>query len=151
MPVQTTYQETLDAGRAGQVVNTEAKNVISRTVETAAGVGFGKPVAQGTQDKGCKITEAGDTAVLGITVREWSTDANNPDVFSQYDSAGVMTKGVIWVDAAAAVNAGDPVWVTVATGAFTNLDAGSGASVQIPNARWDSSTAGAALAQIRLA
>ncbi len=48
--------------------NTEPKTLISRTVETAAGIGFGLPVAQGTNDGGVIATVAGTTAILGITV-----------------------------------------------------------------------------------
>jgi hypothetical protein len=151
MAVQTTYNETLSAGRAGAIANAEPNVLISRNVETVTGVGFGKPVVQGSADSGCKITEAGDTAVLGVTVRDRSVDPANPDKFAQYANALVMTKGVIWVDAAAAVDAGDDVWVTVADGTFTNADAGGGASVQIANARWDSSTSDAGLAKVRLA
>ncbi|GFO81231.1 MAG: hypothetical protein A49_08580 [Methyloceanibacter sp.] len=148
MAVQTTYNETMDAARVGQPVNTEWKNDISRTVEDAAGVGFGLPVAQGANDGGCKATENTDTEILGITVREVSTDANDPDKFSQYMSARVRTKGVIWVVAAEGVAAGDPVYVTLATGAFGKT---AGANIlQIPNARWDSSASADGLAKVRL-
>lgn len=51
MPVQSSYAETLRAGVAGAIVNTEPNNLISRTVEGAA-IGFGVPVAQGAGDKG---------------------------------------------------------------------------------------------------
>lgn len=53
MPIQTTYAETLTAGKVGALVNMEHSDIISRTVEDAAGIGFGLPVAQGANDRGC--------------------------------------------------------------------------------------------------
>ena len=150
MAVQTVYNENMDAARAGMIANTEPSVLISRNAEDADGMGFGRAAVQGTADKGCKKTEAGDAAILGISVRERSVDADT-DKFKQYDSVRLMTKGPIWVDASVAVDAGDPVWVTVLSGAFTNVDAGSSLTVKIANARWDTSTTGAALAVVRLA
>ena len=150
MSVQTTYAENMAPAVAGQIANSEPNTLISRTVETAEGIGFGLPVAQGAEDDGVIATEAGVTEILGVTVRERSLNANTPNAFGQYDSARIMTKGPIWVEASVAVNAGDPVWVTVATGAWTNADAGGGNSVQLVGARWDSSTSGAGLAKIRM-
>src|SRR5690606_33541782 len=125
MAVQTTYSDTIRAGVPGQIVSTEPATLISRTVEDAAGIGFGVAVAQGTADKGCKAFGSGDTAILGITVRERSIDASDADEFGQYVDARVMTKGVVWVTASVAVNAGDPVYVVPATGAFANTSASS--------------------------
>jgi hypothetical protein len=148
MAVQSTYSDTLRAGVAGQVVNTVPATFISRTVEGASGLAFGVAVAQGTADKGCDPFGSGDTAILGISVRERSIDANEPDKFDQYDDARIMTKGCIWVTASVAVNAGDPVYVIPATGAFAKTSASS--AVQIVGARWDTSADAAAIAQVRL-
>src|SRR5690606_38806077 len=116
--------------------------------EDAAGIGFGVAVAQGTADKGCKAFGSGDTSILGITVRERSIDANDENEFAQYTDARIMTKGVIWVTASVAVDAGDPVYVVPATGAFAKTSASS--AVQIAGARWDTSTSGSGIAQVRL-
>lgn len=150
MAVQTNYNETLSAAYPGQVANMELSNTISRNVETAAGLGFGVPVVQGSDDGGVRATQAGDTSLLGVTVRSRTVSPSSPNQYSQYDSAMVLTKGVIWVSSAGAVNAGDDVWVTVADGTFTNADAGGGATAQISGAKWDTSTTGAGLAKIRL-
>lgn len=146
MTVQTTYTENLRSAVAGARANTEPARIISRTAEEAAGLGFGVAVTQGTNDKGV-IAFAGSGTILGITVRQRSLDANDPNKFAQYDEAQVMTKGVIWVTASVAVNAGDSVYVTDA-GAFTNSASGT---TQIAGARFDTSTTGEALAQVRLA
>ena len=151
MAVQSTYNETMDAARAGMRANMEPVDLISRTVETAAGVGFGKVVQQGTADKGCKSDLSGMTAqtYLGITMRERGARPETPNAFAQYESALIMRKGVIWVEVAVAVTPADIVTVTLASGVIGKTAVGAGV-VAIPNARWESSTSGAGLAMLRL-
>lgn len=155
--VQSTYSETIGAARAGQIANEEPVVLISRTVADAAGIGFGKvvqeAVADGTKDGQC--TADLDTAdmdaykFLGITVRERSVRPETPNMFAQYESARIMRKGVIWVEVAGAVKAGEDVTVTLATGVLGTAAVAPGI-IAIPNARWDSSTTGAGLAKLRL-
>lgn len=144
MSLQTTYPNTLDQARVGMIASAENVNFISKTVETAAGVGFGIAVAQGAADGGC-IAFAGSGTILGITVRAVSMKAET-DTFEQYDACRIMTKGTIFVQASVAVNAGEQVYVTDA-GAFTNSDSGT---TILPGAFFDSSTSGAGLAKVRL-
>lgn len=151
MAVQTTYSATIDAARAGMIADTQANiNLVSRTVETAAGIGFGLPVDQGSNDNGIVLVSASTTDPVGFTVRERSVHAANPDEFSQYDDARVMTKGVIWVTVtdAGGVAAGDDVWMTLATGALSNADVGSSGGLLLAGCRWVSSAANGALAKI---
>lgn len=148
MAVQTNYNTELDAGVAGHVANMVPATIISRTVQETNGIGFGLPTAQGTNDLTVTSWDSGDTAVVGITVRNRSVDANSPDEYADGDNAGLLTQGAIWVDAAVAVSAGDDVFVTDA-GTFTNTSA-SGANVQVNSARWETSTSGAALAVVRI-
>lgn len=151
MAVQSTYNDTMDAARAGMRANMEPVDLISRTVETAAGVGFGKVVQQGTADKGCKSDLTGMTAqtYVGITMRERGVRPETPNTFAQYESALIMRKGVIWVEVAVAVTPADIVTVTLASGVIGKTAVGAGV-VAIPNARWESSTSGAGLAMLRL-
>jgi hypothetical protein len=151
MAVQSTYNETMDAARAGMRANMEPVDLISRTVETAAGVGFGKVVQQGGADKGCKSDLSGMTAqtYVGITMRERGVRPETPNAFAQYESALIMRKGVIWVEVAVAVTPADIVTVTLASGVIGKTAVGAGV-VAIPNARWESSTSGAGLAMLRL-
>lgn len=157
MAVQTTYNETIDAARAGMIANEEPVVLISRTIIDAAGVGFGKVVqeaaADGSKDGQCTAdlsTAAMDAyKFLGITVRERSVRPETPNKFGQYESARIMRKGVIWVEVAGAVVAGTDVTVTLATGVIGSVAVGAGV-VAIPNARWESSTGGAGLAKLRL-
>ena len=52
MATQTTYAENQDAGLVGALVSGEDFNAFSRTVESAAGIGFGQPAYQGAADRG---------------------------------------------------------------------------------------------------
>jgi len=148
MAVQSTYSDNMAAAYAGMIANTEPNVLISRTVETAAGIGFGVPVIQGTADDGCDVVAASTDTIVGITVRDQSTE---DDTFARFDSALLMRKGVLWVTVtdAGGVSAGDAVWVKVSDSTFSNADAGSDGSVKINDARWESSAANGALAKIR--
>lgn len=149
MAVQTTYSENIRAGVPGQIVDMIPKTLISRDVEAAGGLGFGLPVARGVGDKGCRPFTTGDTAAkfLGISVRERSLQAE-ANGFKQYDSARIMTKGAIWVTAAVAVTAGQPVYIVPATGALTNVATDN---LLIPGAVFDTSTTAVnQIAQVRL-
>lgn len=141
--VQTTYNSRLSNGLPGQIANTEADtNVISRAVEGSSGIGFGIPVIRGTDPENqVKIGAAG--TFVGITVRD---PGGTEDKYAQYDTAAVLTRGVIWVTAGEAVTAGDAVYRTAA-GALNKT---STSNTLIANAEWESSAASGALARIRL-
>lgn len=55
---QTTYSNAPAKGLPGQVANSEPSNIVSRTVESAAGIAFGQPAFRGSADHG---VVAGDT------------------------------------------------------------------------------------------
>jgi hypothetical protein len=152
MAVQTTYSENIGAARAGMIADTQGLlNLVSRTVETSAGIGFGLPVRQGTGANGIAVSAAGGDYV-GFTVRDRSVNPDNPDEYSQYDSARVMTHGVIWatVTDAGGVAAGDAVWVTESTGALSNADVGSDGGTNLAGCRWESTGVNGGLAKIRV-
>lgn len=142
--IQTTYNETLDVGFVGQVSDMGLSDIISREVETAAGINFGLAVVQGTGDHQCKLGAAG--VFLGITVKDVTLDAAKADKYAQYDTCAIMTRGVIFVTAGEAVVAGDAVYRTAA-GVLNKTAAGN---TLIANARWETSAANGALARIRL-
>lgn len=144
MALQTTYNETLTEAVAGAQATMLPATIISRTVETAAGIGFGVAVEQGTADKGCIIFDGG--TVLGIAMLD--RGATGEDEFAQYESARVMVKGDIWVTCATGCSAGDSVFVRPSNGDFQDSSANSG--VQIANARWETSAGAGELAVIRL-
>ncbi len=148
--VQTTYNATLLPGVAGAQATMIPATVISRNVEPSAGIGFGVAVAQGTTDKGVVVFGGANTKYVGITMLDRSARGTtaNPDFFAQRESARIMTKGDIWVNATVQVAAGDPVYLVAATGLFTNV---ATANTAVPNARFDTSTTAAnQLAVVRL-
>lgn len=150
MAVQTVYPSTQPVAMAGAKATEIPATIISRDVETAAGIGFGVAVAQGVDAKGCVPFGTGATKYVGITLLDRSatgaaTDANG---FRQRSSARIMTIGDIWVNASVAVAAGDPVYLVAATGLFTNV---STSNTLVPNARFDTTTTAAnQLAVVRL-
>lgn len=139
MPTQTQYRENLDRGREGAIDDTNEKTLISRNADE--NITFGKPVTQGAMDRSCKLSAAGDTAILGISVRERSAC---DDMWEQYESVRIMTEGTIWVVASAAVVAGDEVHVILASQEFANAG-----DVQIPNARFEDTAAAGELVRVR--
>lgn len=141
-PVQTTYAMGIAAAVAGLIANMEMKNIISRNVESAGSIEFGVPVARGATDDGCIPFVTGGK-FLGIVALDRSVRASTPNGFGQYESARILTKGVIWVKAEVAVVAGEPVTLTAA-GKFSNTG-----GTAIP-AVWDSSVGIGGLAKVRL-
>jgi len=111
----------------------------TRIVETAAGIGFGLAVSQGTNDDGCVI---GGSAPVGVTRADQTLPqaaGTTVDKYAQYDNAGVLTKGDIWVFAYASVSpATASVVFEAATGKFGI------AGTTYPNARWMTTAAGSA-------
>ncbi|AJQ46429.1 MULTISPECIES: structural cement protein Gp24 [Pseudomonas] len=138
--IQTNYTANIPAKKLGHIPDMTQADLISRTVETVAGIGFGLPVAQGADDKGC-ILFAG-SGFIGVTTRDRSVLAG--EQYARYESARILKKGPITVTASVAVVAGDPVYLTPA-GAFTNV---STSNVAIPNSRFDTSASAGALANI---
>lgn len=149
--VQPTYTETIRPAVAGQRANMEPVDLFSGSVEDVAGIGFGKVVAQGTGDAGitATLTSLDAYTFKGITMRERGITPEFPNGWAQGEEALIMRKGVIWVEVAGAVAAGTDVTVTTASGVLGSASVGAGV-VAIPNARWETSTAGAGLAQLRL-
>ena len=130
----------------GMVLDMEPSVVITRVVETAAGIGFGKVAQRGTADNQCKVSSA-SPKYLGITVLDNTQVGATADLYPQYANAAIMTKGVVVVQASVAVAQGDPVYFIPATGVLTNV---STSNQLIPNAAWETTTAGAGLAAVRL-
>lgn len=131
----------------GMIADQTPATIVSRTVETAA-VSFGKCVKQGTADAGVEGVETGDTAILGIAVRNQGVDGNSVDAYPVGETAAVLLKGAIWVKAGATVAAGDPVHVTV-DGSVFGTGAGAG-KVAISGATYETSGAANALVRVRL-
>lgn len=116
---------------------------VSRNVEPAAGIGFGKAVGQGTADRQIRAIATGQgTAFIGVTVLD-STQLQ--DSYPQYATARVRTKGPVVVKVSGTVAAGALAYVIPATGLFTSTAAGNTAV-----GKFETSAADGALAVLNL-
>ena len=147
--VQTAYAPFLSPGTLGMMANGEwVTNVISRVVDPAATVAVspGDPVLQGSSEQLVVSGDGGSGAFRGVAVRDPTLPPTAGDAFAPGVTLGVMTQGVIWVNAAAPVSPGQPAFFTPG-GALTSASSGNAA---IPNAIWESAAATPGLAKLRL-
>lgn len=116
--LQTSYTDTIAKGYPGMVANGETSNRITRTCETAAGIGFGQPVYRGTGDHGCTLTVGTLATFLGWAIAHHGQAliaGQDADEYQQYDNVAIMTLGAIYVNVKGAVT--DGAAITVGTGA----------------------------------
>jgi hypothetical protein len=116
--LQSTYSDNLPVAYAGMIADGETSNRISRTVETAFGIGFGVPVYRGSGDHGCTSTVGTLATFLGFTVATQGLQnvaGQTADLYQQYDNATILTSGAIFVNVTGAVT--DGAALTVGTGA----------------------------------
>ena len=141
-PLQTTYADGMSRWVEGMIpdMRTPGEDV-SRNVETAAGIGFGKVAVQGTADRQI-IVSAAATPFVGITVLDTT---QLQDSYPQYATARVRTQGPIVVQASVAVDAGDLAYFVPATGVITNV-----ATDNTLIGKFETSTSGAGLAVVNL-
>jgi hypothetical protein len=141
--VQTTYPTTLTPGVEGMPGTMTTWDADTRTVETAAGIGFGKAVSQGATDKGVVI---GGAAFRGVTYRDITLvhAAADVDKYLQRELAGVMVRGDVWVKVTGAVTPATPVTFAAATGNFGE------AGTAVPNARYVRSAGAGGLTLLRV-
>jgi hypothetical protein len=121
--LQTTYPNDYAKGFPGMISDGEEGNRISRTVEDAAGIAFGKAVFRGAGDHG--VTGTPSASFIGIAIANYAAPPAQAtgiqgDLYTQYSTAGILVAGQIWVLASANVTAGSQVYVTPA-GLFTNV------------------------------
>jgi hypothetical protein len=124
--LQTSYATTLTKAYAGMIANGETSNRISRTVETAAGISFGKPVYRGTGDHGCTSTVGTLATFLGFTIATTAlgiVSGADADEYQQYDNAAILTSGAIYVNVVGAVTDGAPITMGTGGGAADALGA----------------------------
>lgn len=141
--VQTTYTATHARWVEGMVLNMEDATIVSRIAEDVEGIGFGKVGVQGTADNQVVDSEI-TVKFTGIAVLDITRPTGK---YEQFDNVALMKKGVIVAQASVAVAVGDAVYYVPATGVLTNVPT---SNTQIVGAQWDTSTAGAGLAALRL-
>ena len=116
--IQATYSENIAPYQVGQIVDAEAATLVSRT--TVGALPFGRPASKDAAgDRSVHLTTTGDTVVEGISVINAAAKSADGNSYADGDDAAIMRKGVVPVLTEGAVNRGDPVTVTAATGTFT--------------------------------
>ncbi|ACL61744.1 structural cement protein Gp24 [Methylobacterium nodulans] len=145
-PVQTTYAGAMAPAFEGMVAYMESDGIISRVIETAGGIGFGKAAFQGATDDAIATTGA---VFRGVTCTDHfptlTIAGGAGDLHPKGDTVSVMHRGTVWVRATGAVTAGAPAFVTPA-GGFSATASGNTAVPAI----FDSSGADGALVMLRL-
>lgn len=112
--LQSNYSSTIAKGFPGMVASGETSNRISRTVEDATAIGFGKAVYRGSGDHGVTATPSAN--LMGFTIANYaappvqSTGAQ-ADSYPQYSTAGILTQGVMWVTVGSDVTDGAQVYI----------------------------------------
>lgn len=124
--LQTTYSDTIAAAYAGMIANGETGNRISRTCETAAGIGFGKAVYRGSGDHGCLLAQtlvgAGSEAAGNVGT---GTITDAPTVGAGA-KIGRYTVTLLATSATGAFQVTDPDGIEVGTGKIATEFVGGG-------------------------
>lgn len=145
MAVQTTYNETPAKGFAGQLADTTEAVILSRLAE--ADIAYGLAMANGSADRtGVVVSGAGET-FAGIAMYTSAQDARYGDVYKSGTMANVITRGPVWVEVTATVAGGEPAYVDIATGKFTNV---SGGNLAVPNGEFEIGAASGDVALLRI-
>jgi hypothetical protein len=148
--IQSTYGTTANSypvGFAGMLANGETQNRISRTIEDAAGIAFGKAAFRGSGDHGVTGTPAAAT-FMGIVIADAGQVpgvGETADTIAQYRTVSLLQQGVIYVSASVAVADGDQAYVT-SGGAITNV---STSNTAIP-AKFDATIGAAGIVALRV-
>ena len=142
LPLQTSYSARILPAVEGMIVDMRDQTVVSRNVETAAGLGFGKIACRGTTDDQVVVATTG-RPFMGVSVMSHFASAGLADIYAQYETANILAQGAIWVTASIAVAAGDPAYFVPATGVFTNSASGN---TLIAGGTFETATTGTALA-----
>ena len=147
MSVQTSYGMEIDVAVAGMPADIAPKDVISRSVETAAGADFAIAVSRGTdKDKQCVI---GGSDFLGISMRsiDREGEADGTVKYLQKSTAAILRDGSLWVPCPTGCVPGDAVNYVIATGVIDSGAAVAG-EMALDGAYWDSTAAAGALAKL---
>jgi len=146
MSLNFDYSQEMDAGRVGQLADTETVDLISRVAEVDIEIGCplepgdttvqsaGSMSVTGTESAAVKPYAGG--RFVGISVRERSII--NGDKWTKGEHVRVIhSQGAIWVEAGEAVKPGDPVFIDAGSKEFKKAG-----GTQIP-ALWETETTAA--------
>jgi hypothetical protein len=150
MSAQTSYSIKQPKAYVGLIYAQAPHDIVSRDVETVAGIGFGVAVSRGTNAE--RQIVAGGSDFLGITIRSLDKEgaANTGAIqWNEKEAAGVLRSGYIWAVCPTGCNPGDAVKYTDATGVIDAGAPGAGETA-IANAQWETVAAAGELAVIRI-
>lgn len=120
--IQSSYPTSIPAGFPGLVANMETFNSVTKTVEDATAIGFGRAVWRGTGDDGVTLAATANT-LIGFVIADKAQLAYTPsatvDAVPQYADCAVLTQGVIWVTVSGNTTDGAQVYVTPTGGTIT--------------------------------
>lgn len=137
-PIQTSYNERHRVALPGMVGGSDYGSKTG-IVETAAGIGFGLAVSQGTNDKGV-ILGGSLAAFVGASIRDVASRNLMTDTVDKYANTknmGYLNRGQIWVVPTTPVTPTSEVHFSATTGEF----AASGGLGPVPGAKWVTSSA----------
>lgn len=133
--VQQHYRPQIAPATAGLVANMMSAALKTKNCETAAGIGFGLAVSQGTRDDGCIL---GGSKFIGVSVRDvtlglapvdpLSDTPNTVDKYGPGTNVSILSRGDIWVIAGSNVAAGDAVSYNTTTGVLSSGTSGTAAT-----------------------
>ena len=147
--LQTAYADRQPVGFAGQKVDGEEYNAITRVCETPAGINFGRAVQRGAADQGCIAADAtqSDANFLGISVRDVSVRPSAGDKYPDGGNVTILTQGSIWVRVGEAVAQGQAALYEAASGNFM-VTAAVGRIALPAGWRFDTAAANGGLAKL---
>jgi hypothetical protein len=127
-PLQSTFVEDIPGGFPGMEADGELSNIVSRHLEGETACAFGRPVYQGTADRGVTLTVSADLVGFAVARKGLPVTADRAaDTFAPGDTLPVKERGKIWVTSATAATNGAQVYVTSA-GAVTATSGGNTAA-----------------------
>lgn len=151
MSAQLSYAINQNKAYAGMVYDQSPKNIISRAVETEAGIGFGVAVSRGTTvDTQCKL---GGSSFIGITARTLDREgavSTGAIKYAQKETAAILRQGYIWAVCPSGCVPGNAVNYVIATGVLDSGVAASSAEMDLDGATWETTAAAGELGVIRL-
>ena len=150
MSAQTSYDIRQGKAYAGLIYAQAPHDIVSRAVETAAGIGFGVAVARGT-DPDKQIVVAGSADFLGITIRSLEQEGGEAGAirWDVKETAGIMRVGYIWAVCPTGCVPGNAVNYTDGTGILDSGTAGVG-ETQLNGATWETTATAGELAVLRI-
>ena len=160
MAVQTTYAREHGVAYAGLLADMNPDGAQSKLNKSGGGIPFGHGVVSDGDDA-AKLPNSVSVATefVGVVMRELNRVTETGGTFNAPDQRDmtVITHGIIWVAANAAVSKDDPVYFIVSDGTGTNqgefsnvIGAGATLAVEITDAKWITSAGAGELAKISL-